>query len=74
MQKEINREVVELIRQNSNMRQQQKKYSTFSPREGDFITTIQILNSTRNRLKISCRKDQTYNDKIKELLDLEDNR
>jgi hypothetical protein len=54
------------------MRQQKKKYSTFTPKEGDFITTIQILDSTRNRLKISCRKDQTYDDKIKELLDLQD--
>jgi hypothetical protein len=56
------------------MRQQKKKYSTFTPKEGDFITTIQILDSTRNRLKMSCRKDQTYDDKIKELLDLEDNK
>jgi hypothetical protein len=56
------------------MRQLRKKYSTFSPREGDFITTIQILDSTRNRLKMSCRKDQTYDDKIKELLDVEDNK
>jgi hypothetical protein len=53
------------------MRQQKKKYSTFTPKEGDFITTIQILDSTRNRLKMSCRKDQTYDDKIEELLDLE---
>ena len=56
------------------MRQQKKKYSTFTPKEDDFITTIQILDSTRNRLKMSCRKDQTYDDKIKELLDLEDNK
>jgi hypothetical protein len=56
------------------MRQQKKKYSTFTPKERDFITTIQILDSTRNRLKMSCRKDQTYDDKIKELLDLEDNK
>jgi hypothetical protein len=53
------------------MRQQKKKYSTFTTKEGDFITTIQILDSTRNRLKMSCRKDQTYDDKIEELLDLE---
>ena len=44
---------------------------TFPPREGDHITTIQILNSTRLRLKGSSRKDQTYDDKINELLDLE---
>ena len=44
---------------------------TFPPREGDYITTIQILNSTRLRLKGSSRKDQTYDDKINELLDLE---
>ena len=43
---------------------------TFPPREGDHITTIQILNSTRLRLKGSSRKDQTYDDKINELLDL----
>jgi hypothetical protein len=40
----------------------------------NFITTIQILDSTRNRLKRSCRKDQTYDDKINQLLDLELNR
>jgi hypothetical protein len=56
------------------MRQQRKKYSTFTPKEVDFITTIQILDSTRNRLKMSCRKDQTYDDKIEELLDLEASR
>jgi hypothetical protein len=56
------------------MRQQKKKYGTFTLKEGDFITTIQILDSTRNRLKKSCRKDQTYDDKIKELLDLENNK
>ncbi len=43
-------------------------------RDDDFITTIQILDSTRNRLKRACRKDQTYDDKINELLDLELNR
>jgi hypothetical protein len=48
-----------------------KKSGTFSPKKGDFITTIQILDSTRNRLKNVCRKDQTYDDKITELLDLE---
>jgi hypothetical protein len=42
--------------------------------KGDFITTIQILDSTRNRLKRACRKDQTYDDKINQLLDLELNR
>ena len=56
------------------MRQQRKKYGTFTPKEGDFITTIQILDSTRNRLKMSCRKDQTYDDKIRELLDQADNK
>jgi hypothetical protein len=45
---------------------------TFPPTKGDHITTIQILNSTRLRLKRASRKDQTYNDKINELLDLED--
>jgi uncharacterized protein (UPF0262 family) len=35
---------------------------------------IQILDSTRNRLKMSCRKDQTYDDKIRELLDQADNK
>jgi hypothetical protein len=44
---------------------------TFPPRNGDHVTTIQILNSTRLRLKRSSRKDQTYDDKINELLDLE---
>ena len=48
-----------------------KRSSVFRPKEGDFITTIQILDSTRNRLKRSCRKDQTYDEKINELLDLE---
>ena len=42
---------------------------TFPPTKGDHITTIQILNSTRLRLKGSSRKDQTYDDKINELLD-----
>jgi hypothetical protein len=45
---------------------------TFPPEKGDFITTIQILDSTRNRLKRLCRKDQTYDDKLKELLDLDE--
>jgi hypothetical protein len=44
---------------------------TFPPAKGDHITTIQILNSTRKRLKAASRKDQTYDDKINELLDLE---
>ena len=44
---------------------------TFPPVSGDHITTIQILNSTRQRLKAASRKDQTYDDKINELLDLE---
>jgi hypothetical protein len=44
---------------------------TFPPVKGDHITTIQILNSTRKRLKAASRKDQTYDDKINELLDLE---
>jgi hypothetical protein len=47
---------------------------TFPPAKGDHITTIQILNSTRQRLKSASRKDQTYDDKINELLDLENNR
>jgi hypothetical protein len=64
----------ESIDPETSMRQQRKKYGTFTPKEGDFITTIQILDSTRNRLKMSCRKDQTYDDKIRELLDLEDNK
>ena len=38
-------------------------------RDDDFITTIQILDSTRNRLKRAYRKDQTYDDKINQLLD-----
>jgi hypothetical protein len=42
-----------------------------SNEDDDFITTIQILDSTRNRLKRACRKDQKYDDKINELLDLE---
>ena len=46
-----------------------KKNSTFNPEDGDFITSIQILDSTRNRLKKACRKDQTYDQKINELLD-----
>lgn len=45
---------------------------TFPPDKDDFITTIQILDSTRNRLKKACRKDQTYDDKINELLDVLD--
>lgn len=49
-----------------------KKSGTFSPKKDDFITTIQLLNSTRQRLKSASRKDQTYDDKIRELLDLED--
>lgn len=44
---------------------------TFPPTKGDHITTIQILNSTRLRLKGASRKDQTYDDKINELLDLD---
>ncbi len=44
---------------------------TFPPTQGDHITTIQILNSSRVRLKAASRKDQTYDDKINELLDLE---
>ena len=44
---------------------------TTTRNKDDFITTIQILESTRNRLKRVCRKDQTYNDKINQLLDLE---
>jgi hypothetical protein len=48
--------------------------STFPPAKGDRITTIQILNSTRQRLKAASRKDQTYDDKINELLDLENNK
>jgi len=36
-----------------------------------FIITIQIFDSTRNRLKNRCRKYQTYDQKIYELLDLE---
>jgi hypothetical protein len=32
------------------------------------------LDSTRNRLKRACRKDQTYDDKINQLLDLELNK
>ena len=48
-----------------------KKISTFNPKEGDYITSMQILDSTRNRLKKACRKDQTYDQKINELLDLE---
>jgi hypothetical protein len=38
------------------------------------LKQIQILDSTRNRLKMSCRKDQTYDDKIRELLDQADNK
>jgi hypothetical protein len=45
--------------------------STSTQGKDDFITTIQILDSTRNRLKRACRKDQTYDDKINQLLDLE---
>lgn len=44
---------------------------TFPAPKGDYVTTIQILNSTRIRLKAASRKDQTYDDKIRELLDLE---
>ena len=44
---------------------------TFPAPKGDYVTTIQILNSTRIRLKAPSRKDQTYDDKIRELLDLE---
>ena len=47
---------------------------TFPPTKGEHITTIQILNSTRQRLKTASRKDQTYDDKINELLDLENDR
>jgi hypothetical protein len=47
---------------------------TFPPAKGDHITTIQILNSTRQRLKSASRKDQTYDDKLNELLDMENNR
>jgi hypothetical protein len=47
---------------------------TFPPTKGDHITTIQLLNSTRSRLKGASRKDQTYDDKINELLDLEESR
>ena len=43
----------------------------FPAPKGDYVTTIQILNSTRIRLKAASRKDQTYDDKIRELLDLE---
>jgi len=48
--------------------------STSTRNKDDFITTIQVLDSTRNRLKRACRKDQTYDDKINQLLDLELNR
>ena len=47
----------------------------FTPnKDDDFITTNQILDSARNSLKRACRKDQTYDDKINQLLDLELNR
>jgi autonomous glycyl radical cofactor GrcA len=45
--------------------------NTTARNNDDLITTIQILDSSRNRLKRACRKDQTYDDKINELLDLE---
>ncbi|HKG88379.1 MAG TPA: hypothetical protein VKA95_08635 [Nitrososphaeraceae archaeon] len=48
-----------------------KDGSTSTRNKDDFITTIQILDSTRNRLKRACRKDQTYDDKINQLLNLE---
>jgi len=47
-----------------------KQKQTFPPTLGDHVTTIQILDSTRRRLKAASRKDQTYDDKINELLDL----
>ena len=40
----------------------------------DYVTTVLILDSTRRRLKVASRKDQTYDDKINELLDLEKER
>jgi hypothetical protein len=49
-----------------------KKSGTYTPKKDDFITTVQLLNSTRERLKSASRKDQTYDDKITELLDLEE--
>lgn len=47
---------------------------TFPPTKREHITTIQILNSTRRTLKTASRKDQTYDDKINELLDLKNDR
>jgi hypothetical protein len=46
---------------------------TFPPAKSDHITEIHILNPTRQRLKSASHKDQNYDDKINELLDLENN-
>jgi hypothetical protein len=53
------------------MAKKEKSKQTFPPKEGDHVSTIQLLDSTRRRLKAASRKDQTYDDKINELLDLE---
>lgn len=53
------------------LKSKSKSEITKKEKDDDFITTIQIFDSTRNKLKNRCRKDQTYDQKINELLDLE---